>query len=41
MMTTEKHILDSQQVAPPLPDNIGISQPVNVNEYLSQALANI
>jgi hypothetical protein len=27
MMTTEKHILDSQQVAPPLPDNIGISQP--------------
>ena len=26
-MTTEKHILDSQQVAPPLPDNIGISQP--------------
>ena len=27
MMTTEKHILDSQHVAPPLPDNIGISQP--------------
>ena len=27
IMTTEKHILDSQQVAPPLPDNIGISQP--------------
>ena len=26
MMTTEKHILDSQQVAPPLPDNIGITQ---------------
>ena len=26
MMTTEKHILDSQQIALPLPDNIGITQ---------------
>ena len=26
MMTTEKHILDSQQVAPPLPDTLGITQ---------------
>jgi len=26
MMTTEKNTLDSQQVAPSLPDNIGITQ---------------
>ena len=26
-MTTDEKKLDSQQVAPPLPDNIGISQP--------------
>ena len=33
MMTTEKHILDSQQVAPPLPDNIGISQPSGLDHH--------
>ena len=33
MMTTEKHILDSQQVAPPLPDNIGISQPSGLDKH--------
>lgn len=33
MMTTEKHILDSQQVAPPLPDNIGISQPSGLDQH--------
>jgi len=33
MMTTEKHILDSQQVAPPLPDNIGISQPSELDHH--------
>ncbi len=32
-MTTEKHILDSQQVAPPLPDNIGISQPSGLDHH--------
>ena len=32
-MTTEKHILDSQQVAPPLPDNIGISQPSGLDRH--------
>ena len=33
MMTTEKHILDSQQVASPLPDNIGISQPSGLDHH--------
>ena len=33
MMTTEKHILESQQVAPPLPDNIGISQPSGLDRH--------
>jgi len=33
MMTTEKHILDSQQVAPPLPDNIGISQSSGLDHH--------
>ena len=33
MMTTEKHILDSQQVAPPLPDNIGITQSSGLDHH--------
>ena len=33
MMTTEKHILDSQQVAPPLPDNIGITQSSGLDRH--------
>ena len=32
-MTTEKHILDSQQVAPPLPDNIGITQSSGLDHH--------
>ena len=32
-MTTEKHILDSQQIALPLPDNIGITQSSGLDHH--------
>ena len=32
-MTTEEKILDSQQIALPLPDNIGISQPSGLDHH--------
>ena len=32
-MTTDEKKLDSQQVAPPLPDNIGISQPSGLDHH--------